>query len=85
MDDQHRKISGYRELDQVDIDTINAIKAWEASWNRIIDSMKNDETLDQRCVAIAATKVETGMMFAVKAVAKPERLVEGVNAPFASA
>ena len=70
-------IRGYRELSQDDIDTINAIKSWEASWNRIADSMRQDETLDQRCVAIAMTHIETGMMFAVKAVAQPVRQVEG--------
>lgn len=77
MDNQHQLIRGYRDLSQEDIDTINAIKSWEASWNKIVDSMKADPSLDQRYVAIAATHIETGMMFAVKAVAQPVRQVEG--------
>lgn len=82
MDNQHRKIGGYRELKEDEIAVMNAIKAWEASWNRIVDSLKAaGGEYDQRCVAIAATHIETGMMFAVKAVAQPVRLVEGVNYP----
>lgn len=81
MDNQHKQISGYRDLTQEDIDLINALKTWEASWNRVVDQLRADPDIDQRCVAIAATHVEIGVMFAVKSVAQPVRLVEGQNAP----
>lgn len=78
---EEQEIKGYRVLSPEDVQVINAIKAWEASWNKIIDSLRAGGTeFDQRCVALASTHVETGMMFAVKSVAQPTRLVEGVNA-----
>jgi hypothetical protein len=78
----NQRISGERELTQEDIDLINALKTWEASWNRVVDQLRKAPDIDQRCVAIAATHVEIGVMFAVKSVARPERLIEGVNSPW---
>ena len=81
VDNQHKIIKGYRDLTEDEIAVMNALKAREASWNKVIDSMKaaGDE-YDQRYVSLAATHVETGVMFAIKAVARPVRLVEGINA-----
>jgi hypothetical protein len=81
MDNQHRMISGYRELSEEDIQTVNALKTWEASWNRVCNQLRNSPDVDQRCVAIAATHIETGVMFAVKSITRPTRLVEGENTP----
>lgn len=41
MDNQHRKISGYRELDQVEIDMINAIKAKGAEMEFLIARLRD--------------------------------------------
>lgn len=76
MDNQHKKITGYRDLSQEEIDLMNDIKALEAKFNGLIDRLKSmGSGLDQRNVAIAATAGEDAFMRAVRAVAQPERKV----------
>lgn len=75
MKDQHTKISGYRDLSQVEIDQMNVVKALEAKFNRMIDDMRGNSSLDQRHVALAATAGEDAFMRAVRAIAQPERIV----------
>lgn len=72
MDNQHRKIKGYRELTQAEIDTMNAIKQKAQEVGDVIESMKGREDIDQRWLAIAQTNLQQGFMAAVRAVAKPE-------------
>ncbi|NIJ07265.1 oligoribonuclease (3'-5' exoribonuclease) [Sphingomonas vulcanisoli] len=74
MDNQHKKISGYRDLSQDEINLMNEVKALEAKWNGLIDRLRA-ASLDQRQVAIAATDGESAFMRAVRAIAQPERLV----------
>lgn len=81
MDNQHKKITGYRDLSQAEINTMNGIKALEAQFNGMIDFLRGVPGLDQRQVALAATAGEDAFMRAVRAVAQPERKVEHV-APF---
>jgi hypothetical protein len=73
LDNQHKKISGYRDLSQAEIDLMNEAKALEAKWNSLIDKLRASEGLDQRQVSIAATDGESAFMRAVRAVAQPER------------
>lgn len=75
MDNQHKKISGYRDLSQAEIDLMNECKALEAQWNGLIDRLRANADLDQRQVSIAATDGESAFMRAVRAVARPERKV----------
>ena len=56
MDNQHRKISGYRELTEA----------------AILDEVKEMPGIDQRALAIARTELQTGLMWAVRAVARPQ-------------
>lgn len=76
MDNQHKKIAGYRDLSQDEIDLMNEVKAFEAKWNGLVDRLRNmGSTLDQRHVALAATHGEDAFMRAVRAIAQPERIV----------
>lgn len=75
MDNQHKKISGYRDLSQVEIDQMNVVKKLEAKFNRMIDDMRGNSSLDQRQVALAATAGAFAFMRAVRAIAQPERIV----------
>jgi hypothetical protein len=74
MDNQHRKIAGYRELTQEEIALMNEVKALEARFNHLIDKLRRIDTLDQRQVAIAQTDGESAFMRAVRAIARPERI-----------
>lgn len=77
MENQHQKITGYRDLTQQEIDAMNSIKYLEATFNGMIDFLRADKTADQRQVAIAATQGEQAFMHAVKAIAKPDRRTTG--------
>lgn len=75
MDNQHQKISGYRDLSQEEINAMNGVKDLEAQFNGLIDHLKSLAGADQRQVALAATHGEDAFMHAVRAIAKPERKV----------
>lgn len=75
MDNQHRRISGYRELSQAEINLMNEVKAHEAVWNGLVDRLRAAPGLDQRNVALAVTAGEDAYMRAVRAIAQPERKV----------
>ena len=75
MDNQHRQISGYRELSQAEIDLMNEAKALEARWNGLVDRLRASTGCDQRQVSIAATDGESAFMRAVRAIAQPVRQV----------
>lgn len=81
MDNQRKKIAGYRDLSQEEIDGMNGIKDLEAKFNGMIDYLKALVNADQRQIAIAATAGEEAFMRAVRSIARPERKVEQ-TAPF---
>ena len=79
MDNQHRKISGYRELDQDEIDLMNEIKAKGLELEALIKKVEGvNASIDveyrgdcYRWSAIAKTDFQTGLMALTRAVAKP--------------
>lgn len=71
MDNQHRKITGYRELSAEEIATMNDIKTRAREVGEMIERLMAMPGLDHRCVAIAKTELQTGFMWAVRAVAQP--------------
>jgi hypothetical protein len=72
MENQHRKITGYRELSQQEIDDMNAVKAMARDVGAMIDELEQNKGLDQRWVAIAKTHLQQGFMAATRAIAQPE-------------
>lgn len=72
MDNQHRQISGYRELAQEEIDIMNAIKRVGESVGVVVRNLRDHEGIDQRWVSIGATDLQKGFMALVRSVAKPE-------------
>ena len=87
MDNQHRKIAGYRELSQEEIDLMNRIKAHGRELGELLidvskfnaaaaaaDSTGADLVRNSeahRWAAIAKTDLQTGLMALTRAVAKP--------------
>lgn len=86
MDNQHRKISGYRELNQEEIDLMNEIKALgpqlEAVCNKIQAYYENklDETAEGVPEDVfealdwkseGVRELQKGLMFLTRAVARP--------------
>ena len=73
MENQHRKISGYRELSQEEIDVINKIKKKAEEVDLLLGIVSQDELApDMRWNAIAKTHFQQGFMALVRSIAKPE-------------
>lgn len=71
MDNQHRKIAGYRELGEAEIATMNRLKELGRAIGTALDEAAFAGA-DPRCIAIARTELQTGLMWAVRAIAKPD-------------
>lgn len=82
MENQHRKITGYRELDETEIGMINEIKALSEEVGCLIERMErttlildgvhtDKKIFDPRWVAIAKTDLQKGFMSLTRSVAKP--------------
>ena len=69
MENQHRKIKGYRELSQFEIDLMNEIKSKGAE---LVEKLRTTAGLDQRWISIGATDLQTGLMALTRGVAQPE-------------
>ena len=71
MENQHKKIKGYRDLSQEEIDGINKIKEKGVELETLIFEI-NELMPDPRWFAIAKTDLQTGLMALVRSIAKPE-------------
>ena len=78
MDNQHRKINGYRELSQDEIDLMNEIKFKGKQLVDLVLEVKSQELQDVsmdaervRWANEARNNIETGIMQLVRAVALP--------------
>ena len=83
MENQHQKIKGYRDLSQEEIDLMNRIKEKGEEVGVLIDELeliraenltedvKREDIEAARCLNIAKTKLQTGFMWFVRAVALP--------------
>ena len=72
MENQHRKITGYRELSQEEIDAMNNIKRIAEDVGDMLGTLANrPDIFDQRWVSIAKTDLQKGFMAAVRAIAQP--------------
>lgn len=71
MDNQHKKITGYRDLSQAEIDGMNSIKALEADAGALFKQIGQVEGVDPRALALAKTKLQEGFMWFVRSIAKP--------------
>lgn len=79
MENQHRKITGYRELSQSEIDLMNEGKALGSQISALIDRLEraefaqtDEQRPDPRSLSIAKTNLQQGMMWLVRSIAKPQ-------------
>lgn len=82
MENQHRKITGYRELSPIEIELMNDIKAKAAEVGALVemlathhyttdDGAVTQDRPDQRWVAIGRTHLQEGFMALTRSIAKP--------------
>ena len=85
MENQHRKIKGYRELTQDEIDLMNEVKEKAEEVGQLVAKVEamrttwedenasgSDPTNDPRWAAIAKTQLQQGFMALIRSVAKPD-------------
>lgn len=72
MENQHRKITGYRELNQDEIDAMNEVKEMGKEIGALVAKLRDMPDPDQRWVSIGATGLQQGLMALTRSVAKPE-------------
>jgi hypothetical protein len=71
MENQHRLITGYRELSQEEINLMNAIKQAGQTLETLVQYLLDTDSTDKRWVSIGRTDLQTGIMALVRSVAKP--------------
>ena len=74
MDNQHREIKGYRELNAEEIALMNEIKSKGVELGELVAKLRDAESrldIDQRWVSIGATDLQTGLMALTRGVARP--------------
>lgn len=71
MENQHRKITGYRELSQSEIDLMNEVKEQGKVLDALITQMTHDDEVDRRWLEIGTTNLQLGLMALTRAIAKP--------------
>jgi len=71
MDNQHKKIKGYRELNQTEIDLMNEGKELAEKVGVFIAKLESNNLTDKRWVAIGKTDLQRGFMMSIRAIAQP--------------
>lgn len=79
MENQHQKITGYRELNQDEIDLMNKIKAegltLKLIYDKAADHIRNDISIDPaerlRWLSIGRTHYQQALMALTRAIAAP--------------
>lgn len=73
MKDQHKKIKGYRELSQEEIDLMNEIKTKGVELGELVERLNSSEQdIDPRWLSIGRTNLQQGLMALTRSVAKPD-------------
>jgi len=71
MDNQHKKITGYRDLSQEEIDAMNEAKHLAEQVGNLVSKLEGTSGLDQRWVAIGKTDLQKGFMSLIRGIAQP--------------
>ena len=72
MENQHRQIKGYRELNESEIAAMNEVKQKGIELGELVAKLRANADHDQRWVSIGATDLQTGLMALTRSIAKPE-------------
>lgn len=71
MENQHRLIKGYRELSADEIAGMNRFKQIGLDLEEAIAAAR-EAGAEPRGLAVAQTQLQTGLMWAIRSIAKPE-------------
>ena len=71
MENQHRQIKGYRELNEQEIAAMNEVKEMGIKLGELVAKLRAAQGLDQRWVSIGSTDLQTGLMALTRSIAQP--------------
>ncbi len=72
MENQHRLISGYKELDEKQIFYMNMIKKAGEDLAGMIETLEQEVDVDSRWVQEAVMDLQKGFMCLTRSIAKPD-------------
>ena len=73
-DHQPIPVAGYTAQTQSSVDLANEGKELEERYLRWLDKLEAHPDTDKRCVALGKTNVQTGAMWAIRSIFKPQRI-----------
>lgn len=71
VDNQHKKISGYRDLTEDEIAAMNDLKSLAEQCGEALEKVSAIPDIDQRNLALGRTNMQQGFMWAIRAIARP--------------
>lgn len=71
VDNQHKKITGYRDLSEDEIALMNECKGLATQVGDLVERVYNAPDVDKRWSAIARTHLQEGFMALIRSVARP--------------
>ncbi len=71
MDNQHKKIKGYRDLTEDEIAIMNHIKTIGSKLGELCEELMAMENSDKRWISIGKTDLQTGLMALTRGIAQP--------------
>lgn len=71
VDNQHKKIVGYRDLTEEEIELMNKVKVQGELVGTLLDEISKISEVDKRWLAIAKTDLQKGFMSATRSIARP--------------
>lgn len=72
VENQHRKIKGYRDLTEREIELMNACKETAEKVGLLVVALEAFPDIDKRWLSIAKTDLQKGFMAMIRSVARPE-------------
>jgi hypothetical protein len=72
VENQHREITGYRELNEHEIACMNGVKDLGKQIATVVEALDQMEETDKRWVSTGRTDLQKGLMALTRAIAKPE-------------
>ena len=72
LDNQHKKIKGYRDLSQEEINLMNKVKEKASEVGDLIGLLEATGEMDGRWLSIGKTDLQRGFMSVIRAITKPE-------------
>ncbi len=65
-------VTGYRELTAAEVDLVNAVKEQGNTLGLALEAVESMPDTDRRALAVARTHLQTGLMWLVRSITRPE-------------